>query len=254
MRNCNSEWEDTYKKLIDNEVLWSQNPEIEDFVSIAREESVIRILDAGCGDGKNLAALIRVPEFYCVGCDSSPSALQVCQKEVILRNKELIKYNNLTKERVQEFCLIQCPVEKMPFIDNHFDAAICIDVINHNRNPYKIFDELKRVVKKNGIIYFSLFNIEDEIISSEAHKLEMKQLSDGIKRREYIYSFKNGDGEIIDYYFRFLHENEIDDFLAPTDLEIIDKKVKLWHNPAHPHFRPYKHTHCNHMIIARNTS
>ncbi len=247
-----SEWDATYRKLKDDEVLWSSIPEIEDFIPRATQENAMRILDAGCGDGKNLAALIRVPQFYCVGCDSSPAALRVCERETVKRTQEFIEKGVIHKNRQHEFCLVECQLEKMPFLDSNFDAAICIDVINHKREPYKVFDELKRVVKKGGLIYFSLFNIEDEIISSEDHKDEMKPIQNGIKDREFIYSFKNYNGQVIDYYFRFLHESEIESFLKPTGLEIIEKKVKNWNNPPHPHFRPYKHNHCNHMVLCRN--
>lgn len=247
-----SEWDATYKKLTNDEVLWSIIPEIEDFIVLARKEKAIRVLDAACGDGKNLADMVRIPEFFCVGCDSSPSALNVCQREVIIRNKKNVEYGLLDEKRVHNFCLVECQLEDMPFPDDHFDAAICIDVINHSREPYEIFNELKRVVKKNGLMYFSLFNIEDEIISGDKHKDEMKPMPGGIDGREYIYSQKNSDGDTIDYYFRFLHENEIDDFMAPSGLEIIEKKVKIWINPPHPHFRNYEHAHCNHMVIARN--
>lgn len=247
-----SEWDATYKKLSHDEVLWSETPEIEDFIPIARQEDVIRILDAGCGDGKNLSALVRVPEFYCIGCDSSPTALQVCQREVVNRNQKYIEYGLIEDKRLHDFCLVESSVEKMPFPDNHFDALVCIDVINHNRNPYQIFDEIKRVVTNNGLIYFSLFNIKDDIINSDKHKHEMKPLDGGIKDREFIYSFTNTDNKNIDYYFRFLHEDEIDEFLKPTKFKILDKKVKYWKNQPHPHFRDYEHTHCNHMITVRN--
>lgn len=245
-------WDATYKKLKGKEFLWSDIPEIEDFVAMALEEKAVRILDAGCGDGKNLSELIRFSQFYCVGCDNSPSALKVCEREVSNRNKKLIKNGKIDEKRLHEFCLIECPLHRMPFLDNHFDATICIDVINHNTEPYKIFEELKRVVKSNGLIYFSLFNIEDEIISSNQHKDEMMQIQGGIKDREYIYSFKNSNGEVIDYYFRFLHVDEVEDFLEPTGLKIIDKRVKLWKNPPHPHFRSYEHSHCNIMVTTRN--
>ncbi len=198
-----SEWDATYKKLANDEVLWSTIPEIEDFIVLARKDNAIRVLDAACGDGKNLAEMIRIPEFFCVGCDNSPTALKLCQREVIMRNKRFIEYGLLNIKRLHNFCLVECQLEDMPFPDDHFDAAICIDVINHNREPYKIFDELKRVVKMNGLLYFSLFNINDEIIRSYKH--EMVEVSGGVDGREFIYSHKNSNGDHIDYYFRFLH-------------------------------------------------
>lgn len=247
-----SEWDNTYKKLDKDEFLWSDIPEIEDFIPLARDEKAVRILDAGCGDGKNLSALIREPEFHCVGCDSSETALQICERTVLRRNAELVRNSRMPERRLRNFCLIESPLENMPLLDSFFDACICIDVINHNRYPYDIFKEISRVVKKNGLLYFSLFNIEDEIITDDNQRKNMKPVTGGIENREFIYQFLNSDGIQTEYYFRFLKEDEIDEFLAPTAFEIIDKRVKVWRNPPHPHFRPYEHSHRNFMITARN--
>ncbi|MBK7377767.1 MAG: class I SAM-dependent methyltransferase [Ignavibacteriales bacterium] len=248
-----TEWEQTYSKLADDEILWSTFPEIEDFIPFAKKENVVRVLDAGCGDGKNLCALVKEQEFFCVGLDSSPSALQVCQREILHRNKQFVTEVKMTDKQINRFCLVPAPIEKMPFLDGHFDAAICIDVINHNPDPYPIFSELSRVVKKNGLIYISFFNIEDEIITDERYKINMKPLENGIIGREYLYEFKNSNDETIQYYFRFLKFDEVEDFIKPTGLVVENKKVKFWKNPPHPHFRPYEHTHCNIMVLCRNT-
>jgi SAM-dependent methyltransferase len=247
-----SEWDKTYKKLHGDEVLWSKAPEIEDFIPFAKNKNVVRMLDAGCGDGKNLSALLQQTDFYCIGCDTSSTALKICEREMLARNKDLINAGKLSERRLREFCLVNTALENTPFLDDHFDAAICIDVINHNREPYKIFHELSRIVRNNGLIYFSLFNIEDEIIQDEKQRKNMMPIPGNLSEREFIYSFVNGEGKQEDYYFRFLDIGEVEEFMAPTGLHIINKKVKLWSNPPHPHFRPYAHTHCNIMVTARN--
>lgn len=43
--------------------------------------------------------------------------------------------------------------EKLPFKDEVFDAAFSLNVLEHVKNPFLYVSELKRVVKKGGIIY-----------------------------------------------------------------------------------------------------
>lgn len=245
-------WERTYRKLKGDEVLWSHFPEIEDFITLAKAADAKRILDAGCGDGKNLLALLMEPGFHCVGCDNSPSALRVCEREINRLNEKGMRDSRIQLQISTFACLILTALEDTPFLDDYFDAAICIDVINHNRNPYPILDELSRVVVRDGLIYFSLFNVEDEILTNPDYAQNMKPAKGGVKEREYVYEFINGEGSLEKYYFRFLHIDEIEEFLRPSNLSIIDKKVKLWENPPHPNFRPYKHYHCNIMVTAKN--
>ncbi len=247
-----TEWEKTYRKLKEGECLWSRFPEIEDFIPLAKRDDVKRVLDAGCGDGKNLTALLHETQFFCVGCDSSRSALEVCEKEIKKGTLAAHGQGKVPKQRFEEVCLVETPLQDMPFLDGFFDAAICIDVINHNKDPYAIIGELCRVVKRNGLIYFSLFNVQDEILTNPEYAKPMKPICDGIPGREFMYHFINGEGEPIEYYFRFLHFEEVEEFLKPTRLQIINKRVKRWWNPPHPHFRPYEHTHCNIMVTARN--
>lgn len=39
--------------------------------------------------------------------------------------------------------------------DNTFDVVICTEVLEHTNNPFKVVNELKRIVKKNGVVCVS---------------------------------------------------------------------------------------------------
>jgi SAM-dependent methyltransferase len=247
-----SEWERTYRKLRGDEVLWSSSPEIEDLLPPLRASRAKRVLDAGCGDGKNLAALLREPGLFCVGCDSSRTALEICEREVQKRNASQIEGGQLAEGRARELCLVHTQLADMPFLDGYFDAAVCIDVVNHNRDPYPLLAEVRRVVRPGGLVYLSLFNVDDDILQDPRSVLGMAPITGGIQGREFTYHFINGSGSVEEYYFRFLKVDEVPEFLRPTGLTILDVAVKHWWNPPHPYFRPYEHTHCNIMVMAKN--
>lgn len=44
--------------------------------------------------------------------------------------------------------------EKLPFEDNFFDLIIIDNVLDHCDNPVKVLSEMKRVLKKDGIVFF----------------------------------------------------------------------------------------------------
>jgi len=49
--------------------------------------------------------------------------------------------------------ICNCNDEYIP--DNTFDVIICTEVLEHTNNPFKAVEELKRIVKKGGIVCVS---------------------------------------------------------------------------------------------------
>lgn len=43
--------------------------------------------------------------------------------------------------------------DKLPFKDNSLDAVLCLNVLEHVRNPFKVAKEIVRVLKQNGELY-----------------------------------------------------------------------------------------------------
>ena len=63
-------------------------------------------------------------------------------------------------ENVVNFEIVDYPTtdvigigEKLPFKDEVFDAAFSLNVLEHVKDPFQYVKELKRVVKKGGVIY-----------------------------------------------------------------------------------------------------
>ncbi len=96
------------------------------------------ILEAGCGNGKTLAGLA---DFKTIGVDISPEAvrLSACATAV-----------------AGDVCAL-------PFADAVFDAVLCLHLLGHLRaaDRKKAADELIRVVKPTGTIYFRDFSVDD---------------------------------------------------------------------------------------------
>ena len=88
-----------------------------------------RILDAGCGTGRNLLEFGSLGEAE--GVDFSGEAVEFCRRRGL--------------ERVQ-----QAALEQLPFGDGRFDVVIATDVIEHLDDDRRALAELRRVTAPGG--------------------------------------------------------------------------------------------------------
>ena len=112
-----------------------------------------KILDAGCGNGKNMT-YFKKNGHTVKGIDFSDSLLKIC------KSKDLDVLNS--------------DIRNLPFENNTFDNTISIAVIHHlstNEDRIKAIKELLRVTKKDGNILITVWAIEQERHSRRAFKL-----------------------------------------------------------------------------------
>lgn len=95
-----------------------------------------KILDIGCGGGNMAKAIKRErPDLKVYGIDISKTAIHAAKK-----NDQGVYFVNNSSE-------------SLSFKDNYFDAVVMYDVLEHVEKPAKTIKELKRVLKKDGLIH-----------------------------------------------------------------------------------------------------
>ncbi len=98
------------------------------------KENFIDLLDCGCGTGPVIELLReKHPDKNYTGIDLTPEMINVA------------KAKNLSNT---QFIVGDC--EKLPFPDESFDAVICSNSFHHYPNPQDFFDNVYRVLRKNG--------------------------------------------------------------------------------------------------------
>lgn len=94
-----------------------------------------------------------------VGCGLI-SVFNGLSNRVVAIDPLLEGYNEIIKHEVDNIRYIEASGEDIPFKEGYFDYAFCVNVIDHTPNPKKMADEIKRVVRKGGNIYFEV-NFDD---------------------------------------------------------------------------------------------
>lgn len=99
-----------------------------------------QILDIGCAYGYVLNLLPKNSNMF--GLDISEHAINTAKKNF----KDItFKVGNVE--------------EKIPFPANSFDIIILNDVIEHLENPQKALENIKKILKKDGILYITTPNL-----------------------------------------------------------------------------------------------
>jgi tellurite methyltransferase len=106
-----------------------------------------RVLDAGCGDGRNLIWLLR-HGFDCYGVDSHADAVRRI-REVAADVAPHVPADHFTVAEI----------ERLPHADGSMDAVICSAVLHFADNEHHfdlMLDEMWRVLKPDGLFFARL--------------------------------------------------------------------------------------------------
>jgi len=98
------------------------------------------LLDFGCGIG-TFANIVRGMFEKIYGCEISEKAIKVACSRGIHAVK------------------VDIDIDILPFENNFFDSVVCLDVIEHIKDPINLIKEMNRVLKPDGIIIITTPNI-----------------------------------------------------------------------------------------------
>jgi len=94
----------------------------------------LKVLDVGCGIGNFVYRLEEQNYTNVTGVDFAETSLGIAKKRTPNYNLFL---HDLTKP--------------LPFKDDSFDVAVCLDVIQHTKNPFEILEEVIMVSRQSII-------------------------------------------------------------------------------------------------------
>ncbi len=158
-----------------------------------------RVLDLGCGNGRFYENLKNTNY---TGIDNSEKLIEIAR-----RNYEGVDF------RVASALDI-------PFKDEEFDRVFSLAVLHHIPKEYhnKFLKEVKRVLKNNGLLILTVWNLKDR-----KEKNDVKIISE----KEILIPWHGAE----DHYFYIFNLKDLEELFK--DFEIIDKgeiKIKKFSN------------------------
>lgn len=136
-----------------------------------------KILDSGCGWGRDIDYFVNRKHFDAVGVDKAPKPLEY----------------GLEKYDLSEDHLRRMDIEDLRFKDETFDGVWCNSVIFffHKDEMDKPLSELSRVLKKGGILYIN-FKLTDK---PEKHSY-IREEYDGSNIKRYLITEQEAENKL----------------------------------------------------------
>jgi 2-polyprenyl-3-methyl-5-hydroxy-6-metoxy-1,4-benzoquinol methylase len=107
----------------------------------------MKILDAGCGEGRNMVYFVR-NNFSIYGIDKDPAMVSMAKLIAQSNNR------NFVVENIQA-----ASIEENPFPDEFFDIILCISVLHFSNDAdhfMSLIESQARILKKGGLMYISM--------------------------------------------------------------------------------------------------
>lgn len=112
------------------------------------------VLDAGCGSGRHLRGLARLPGLKIYGIDRNSSDVASALKAL----------QEMPDALSSDYSVSCADITRLPFDDKYFDCVICSEVLEHIPEHQAALKELVRILKPQGILVVSVPRYFSELI------------------------------------------------------------------------------------------
>ena len=216
---------DHYYKTLDNVWAWKESSDpflASQLRALRSRSSDARVLEVGCGDGRNVSTL----------CDFFPGRVWIQDISV-----EAIR--NL-RDRLPPDVLSSCAdiavstVYDLGYSAEYFDAVVATLFFDHLDNLDSALKEIVRVTKSSGVLIAQFSALDDD-----AFAISKPVSSDG--RRRQLHGIP----------YVFFSKQDVMNLLSPhfSEIEIAPLVVV---DPPHPGWREVEHTHSYWIVVAAN--
>lgn len=166
------------------------------------------VLDLGIGQGRNSIPLTELG-FNITGVDYSTKCLEIC--------KNTCNKLNLVKSDIRTF-----DIEK-----DKYDMILSGYVLHflHKNDSYQIIENIKNNIKNNGIVYISVFSLEDPKFSKHSTSSDFEILDNNILHNK-----------VNDTYVSFFSKDEVLNLFSDFKTIFVSEEYCLEQNVETPRY------------------
>ena len=166
------------------------------------------VLDLGIGQGRNSIPLAEL-DFNVTGVDYSTKCLEIC--------KNTCNKLNLVKSDIRTF-----DIEK-----DKYDMILSGYVLHflHKNDSYQIIENIKNNIKNNGIVYISVFSLEDPKFSKHSTSSDFEILDNNILHNK-----------VNDTYVSFFSKDEVLNLFSDFKTIFVSEEYCLEQNVETPRY------------------
>ena len=166
------------------------------------------VLDLGIGQGRNSIPLTELG-FNITGVDYSTKCLEIC--------KNTCNKLNLVKSDIRTF-----DIEK-----DKYDMILSGYVLHflHKNDSYQIIKNIKNNLKNNGIVYISVFSLEDPRFNKPSTSSDFEILDNNILHNK-----------VNDTYVSFFSKDEVLNLFSDFKTIFVSEEYCLEQNVETPHY------------------
>lgn len=99
-----------------------------------QQQDKLATLEAGCGAGRFTEVLLELPSASVTSTDLSSA----------------VEPNQINCPQSDRHRIIQCDINRFPFLPEQYDIVLCLGVIQHTKHPEKTIEDLYKQVKPGG--------------------------------------------------------------------------------------------------------
>ncbi len=166
------------------------------------------VLDLGIGQGRNSIPLAELG-FNVTGVDYSTKCLEIC------------------KNACNKLKLVQSDIRTFDIEKDKYDMILSGYVLHflHKNDSYQIIKNIKNNLKNNGIVYISVFSLEDPKFSKHSTSSDFEILDNNILHNK-----------VNDTYVSFFSKDEVLNLFSDFKTIFVSEEYCLEQNVETPHY------------------
>lgn len=198
-------WDNLYQNYHQNgenkrKSVWSETASefLINSIPFFKSNGVKKIMDAGCGDGRNMIPFLE-EGIEVVGIDFSI-------KSLIYARKNLKNYNN--------FELFPFSLENIFLEKESFDAIFCENTLTHFRDVGKVLEQFYKLLKPKGFVSLEFTSVKDPSFGT----------GENVGKNKFV---RNG------LFFRLYEPEECEKIVLDSGFKIIEHFHGSYTHPSH---------------------